>query len=70
MDDVCIYSIIPTLTQRECDEFDVKIVCVVVVVFLPFSKTSKKQRRKAAAFVERRSRFDRRRPKEKLLFPL
>ena len=69
MDDVCIYSIIPTLTQRECDEFDVKIVCVVVV-FLPFSKTSKKQRRKAAAFVERRSRFDRRRPKEKLLFPL
>ena len=33
-----------------------KTVCVVVVS-LPFSKTSKKQRRKAA-FVERSSRFE------------
>ena len=59
MDDVCIYSKYYTHTHRECDEVAMKIVCVVVV-FLPFSKTSKKQRKgkKESSFCGKGVRFE------------
>ena len=56
---VYIVSIIPTLTEN-ATRVAMKIVCSVVVVFLPFSKTSKKQRKgkKESSFCGKGVRFD------------
>ena len=55
---VYIVSIIPTLTEN-ATRVAMKIVCVVVV-FLPFSKTSKKQRKgkKESSFCGKGVRFE------------
>ena len=65
MDDVCIYSIIPTLTENAI-EFDMKKrVCGVVVVFLPFSLKTEKE---SSFCVERSSRFEQKTQRRKTLF--
>lgn len=67
MDDVCMYSIIPTLTENAI-EFDMKKrVCgVVVVVFLPFSLKTEKE---SSSCVERSSRrFEQKTQRRKTLF--
>jgi len=67
MDDVCMYSIIPTLTENAI-EFDMKKrVCGggVVVVFLPFSLKTEKE---SSFCVERSSRFEQKTQRRKTLF--